>query len=113
MPSITPDELVYSTLRETGLPGTRVGWPVGGAPPLPWFTYARAKKGEFFADDSNYAALRRYRIDLYQAEVDDNVRDVFEEHVARLGPFSSTETWVPVENCWQFSYTVTFDPTNS
>lgn len=109
---MTPDEAVYTTLLKSGLPGTKVGWPIGGAPPLPWFTYKRTKGGEVFADDGNYAKMRRYDVDLYQAETDDDLRDEFEEVLSELGPFSSTEVWIPAENCWETSYRLTYHPNN-
>lgn len=103
----TPDETVYSILSQSGIPGTKYAWPVGDAPPLPWFVYKRAKHGEFFADDSTYSKLRRYSVDLYQRELDDDVRDAFEERLAEVGPFSSYETWIPHERCWVTSYSTT------
>lgn len=104
---MTPDAIVFKTLLESGLPGTKVAWPLNGAPPLPWFTYKRSKGGEVYADDGNYATMRRYEIDLYQEEQDDDVRDAFEECVAKLGPFSSQESWIQQENCWLTSYSIT------
>ena len=105
------DEQVFATLTASGLPGTKVGWPIGGAPPLPWFTYKRNKGGEVFADDGNWELMRRYDIRLYQKEIDDDERDLFEEHVAQIGPFASYETWIPSEDCWETAYSVTYHPT--
>ena len=107
---MTSDEVVYTTLLTIGLPGTKMGWPLGGAPPLPWFTDQRLKKGEFYADNSMYQRMRRYQIDLFQKDADDDLRDAFEEVVATLGPYSSTESWIPSEDCWRTSYTITFHP---
>lgn len=104
------DDAVYATLLTSGLPGTKVGYPVGGAPPLPWFTYKRVKGGEFFGDNSNYALMQRYDIDLYQRDADDDVRDAFERAVAQVGPFKAVESWIPTENCWVTSYSVTYHP---
>lgn len=106
------DDAVYAALTQSGLKGTKYAWPIGGAPPLPWFTYRRTKGGEVFADDGNFALMRHYDIELYQRELDDEVRDHFEEYVATIGPFSSFETWIPSENCWQTSYRVTYHPNN-
>ena len=107
---MTPDETVYSLLCESGLKGTKVGWPVGGAPPLPWFTYERRKGGEVFADDSNYAKMRRYDVDLYQREADEAVQEAFETALSTVGPYACTEEWISSENCWVTSYTVTYHP---
>lgn len=105
-----PDEVVFSTLRESGIQGTKVAYPFGKEPPLPWFVYRHLKKGEFFADNKNYAKMQRYDVDLYQAETNDEERDLFEEQLARIGPYACIESWVPMENCWLTSYTLTYHP---
>lgn len=105
---MTPDETVFSLLKTSGLEGTKVGWPIGNAPPLPWFTYKRVKGGEFFADNSNYALMQRYDVDLYQRDADDNLRDRFEDALSQIGPYKCIESWVPTENCWVTSYSLTF-----
>lgn len=107
---MTPDDMVYATLLESGLKGTKIAWPLGKAPKLPWFTYKRLKKGEVFADDRNYAKMQRYQIDLYQAEPDDAVIESFEEALDRIGPHAANEVWNAVEDCWITSYTLTYHP---
>ena len=107
---MTSDEIVYQSLLTSGLKGTKVGWPIGGAPPLPWFTYKRVKGGEFFADDGNYALMQRYDVDLYQKDADDTLRDEFERALDLIGPYKCVESWVPSENCWVTSYSVTYHP---
>lgn len=107
---MTPDERVYQTLRESDLLGTKLAWPVGGAPPLPWFTYRKDSGGEVYADNQTYSCLIRYQADLYQADADDDIRLAFETQVAKLGPYSSSEVWVAAENCWMTSYSFTFHP---
>ena len=44
---MTPDEVVFSTLCESGIAGTKNAWPMGGAPALPWFIvpHANNKRG--------------------------------------------------------------------
>ena len=43
---MTDDALVFQTLKGmTGLPGTKLAWPLGNAPSLPWFVYYRDRKG--------------------------------------------------------------------
>ena len=107
---MTPDEVVFSVLSATGIEGTKVGWPESKVPPLPWFTYRRLKKGEFFADNSNYAKMQRYDVDLYQAEPDEDAVEAFEEALATIGPFACTESWIPLESAWVTSYTLTYHP---
>ena len=107
---MTPDEFVYSVLLESGIKGTKVAYPFGKEPLLPWFVYRHLKKGEFYADDSNYAKMQRYDVDLYQAEPNDSEREALEEQLARIGPYACIESWVPMENCWLTSYTLTYHP---
>ena len=108
---MTPDENVFATLSASGIRGTKVAWPDGNkVPPLPWFTYKRLKKGEVYADDSNYAKLQRYDISLYQAEPDEEPVDALEEAMRKIGPFACVESWVPMESAWVTSYTLTYHP---
>lgn len=107
-----PDDYVFETLSSSGLPGTKIGWPEGGAPSLPWFTYKRHKGGEVYADDTIYHRMRRYDVGLYQREIDDDERDAFEEAILKIGPFTSDEVWIPSESCWVTKYSFTYhEPT--
>lgn len=105
-----PDEVVFSTLLTSGIEGTKSAWPFKKEPPLPWFVFKQRKKGEFYADDGNYAKLQRYEVDLYQSEEDGDQRDAFEEVLGLLGPYACYESWTPMENCWVTSYTLTYHP---
>lgn len=105
---MTPDRQVYETLLTSGLKGAKSGWPIGGAPPLPWFIYKRSKGGEFYADDSNYMFMRRYEVDLYQREDSEEEVEALEEALAQIGPFRFVEKWITSENCWVSSYYVTY-----
>lgn len=103
-----PDEVVFSTLLSSGIRGTRVGWPIGGAPPLPWFTYKHRRGGEFFADDSNFTKMRRYEVDLYEKEPNDTTHESFEEALATIGPYAETDSFITPENAWVTSYVLTY-----
>ena len=107
---MTPDEVVFSTLCESGIAGTKNAWPMGGAPALPWFTYKRAKGGEVFADDTKFTCMRRYDVSLYERELDDDLHDTFEEALDRLGPNKCNESWLTSENCWVTNYSLTYHP---
>lgn len=107
---MTPDEVVFQALLTSGLKGTKVGWPIGGAPPLPWFTYKHKRGGEFFADDGNFAKMRRYTVDLYEKVPDEEVGERFEEALSIIGPYSENESFITTENAWVTSYTVTYHP---
>ena len=103
-----PDKELFKKLKESGLPGAKMGWPLGQAPALPWFTYQRIKGGEVHMDNHNYARMWRYQVDLYQADLDDELRDAFEELLDDIGPFKSHEAWIETENCWVTSYSLTY-----
>jgi len=107
---MTPDEEVFAALKASGLPGTKLAWQVGKAPPLPWFVYMRDKGGELFADDSNYERMVRFRAELYMKENDPATRAAFESAVSSVGPFSSVESWIPSESCYMVAYTFTHHP---
>lgn len=104
------DQYLYETLTSlSGLRGTYDAWQRGQVPPLPWFTFAHAKGGEFQADDRNYAKLGLYRVDLYQASLDPATEEAFESAMDHLGPYKSFQTWVPSENCWLTTYELALD----
>lgn len=105
---MTPNEEVYATLSATGLPGALSAWPIGQAPPLPWFVYYVQEGGEVFADDSNFTKLVRYRAELWTAQNDEEVRATFESAVSQIGPFTTNEGWVPSENAYMVAYTFTY-----
>lgn len=92
-------ETVYAALKTSGIQGTYVAYPVGKAPPLPWFTYREEDGGEFFADDANYSDLPRFVAHLYQESVDAQVEDRFAAAVATIGPYRKTQAWSATENC--------------
>lgn len=105
---MTPDKFVFQKLKESGLPGVKVAWQEGHAPPLPWFTYKRKRGGDLFADDSNYSKLPRYEVELYQRENDPETRELLEERIAEIGPFTAYETWIPTEQCLCTTYSFTY-----
>ena len=104
---MTSDDIVYATLSEVGIPGTRSAWQLGEAPPLPWFVYVRANGGEVFADNDTFDPLPRYRAELYSRENDPDLVLAFEDAVRKLGAFRHRESWLSEENCQMHSYTFT------
>lgn len=105
---MTPDAFVYQTLLESGIPGTKVAYPEGNAPPLPWFVYLKRRGGDLFADNVNHAKLQRYRVELLQASNDPDVQARLEAAIAKIGPYTSYETWVPTERCVMTTYDFTY-----
>lgn len=106
---MTPNEVVYQTVRGVGIPGTYAAYQEGSAPPLPWFVYIRDRGGEVYADDSNYAVLPRYRVELYMASRDSALVDAVGDAIGeRFGPYSTYETWILSEHVLMVSYEFTY-----
>lgn len=81
---MTPNAFLYETLSKV-CKGTYVAYKPGKAPPLPWFVYTRRNGEEFFADDSNYARIPRYRVELLFEENDPVLVSRFEEALTEVG----------------------------
>lgn len=107
---MTPSQEVYQALTASGIQGTKIAYPLGGAPELPWFVYYIDKGGEVFADDSNYACLTRFTAELYMKENDPELKGRFEAAIATIGPFTSNESWLTQEGCYMASYEFTHNP---
>ena len=110
---MNPDKEVFQALLKSGLRGTKRAWQEGHAPPLPWFVYMRRMGGEVMADDSNFAELPRYCVELYQREDDPSVREAIEGAMRSadgIGPYTAYEDWIPTEQCLMTSYYFTFHP---
>lgn len=105
---MTPDQHVFAILKESGIPGTKVAYQEGDAPPLPWFVYMRKRGGVTFAENSNYGALPRYEVELYQKENDPEIRQRLEDAIASIGPFTFYEEWIPTEQCICTTYSFTY-----
>lgn len=106
---MTPNETVFRTLSGVGIPGTYLAYQEGSVPPLPWFVYMREGGGEFHADDSNYAALPRYRVELYMAERDASLIDAMARAIGeRFGPYATDESWVLSEHALMVTYEFTY-----
>lgn len=105
---MTDDAYVFRVLTEqTGLPGTKLAWPYGKAPTLPWFVYMRDRGGETFAENDNYHILPRYKAELYIRENDPDLVEAFENAVREIGPYVHRESWIDNENCVMHSFTFT------
>jgi hypothetical protein len=106
---VSSDKAVYSVLSEV-VPGTKDAWPVGNAPPLPWFVYRRAWGGEIYADNDNISLLPRYTAELYMAENDPEVLGRFEDAVSSLGTYSRRDSWLESQSCLMYTFRFTYLP---
>ena len=107
---MTPEAEVFAKLSTSGIPGTKVAWQLGCAPPPPYFVYCRDEGGDLFADDLNYALLPRFRAELYMGEYDAGVRETFSDAVASVGPYTTNESWIPGESAYMVAYEFTWHP---
>lgn len=105
---MTPSEEVYAALSGSGIPGTRMAWPTGKAPSLPWFIYMQEESGSFHADDRNYSSLPRFRAELYQKAPDPELEARFEQAVGSIGPFVRYDDWSEKEDVAIAAFEFTF-----
>ena len=104
------NKAIYAALSVV-CPGTYVAWPIGGAPPLPWFTYKREHDGEVFADNRNYGLMPRYRVELLFKENDPSLIDDFEAALSSISTWKLYESdMLDSENCLYHDYRLTLLP---
>lgn len=103
---------VYSALLACGIKGTEApGYPVGKAPPLPWFVYAVQPGKAFFADDSCWYGSYRVTVDLYQRELDEALEEAVSAVCARMGNLEEpAHTWLKTESVWVTTYEFEYHP---
>lgn len=107
---MTYNAILYGALT-TVCPGTYVAWPIGDAPPLPWFTYKRQHDGEVFADNRNYGLMPRYRVELLFKENDPTLIEDFERALSSVGTWKLYEAdMLDSENCLRHDYRLTLLP---
>lgn len=102
---MTSDERVYAALTALGIPGAHQAYPEGGAPAPPFFVYVLDDAGDVFADDSNWAALPGYRVQLLERSADPELeRRVRAALMAEFGPVRTVEDWSQSEHARIVSY---------
>lgn len=105
------DAIVFSTLGTIGVPVTKLAWPVGSAPELPWVAFVRERGGEVFCDNTNYHRFPRYRAELYMKENDPELIEAFEKAVGKLGTYRVySDDFVDSEHCYLLSLEFTLLP---
>ena len=106
---MTYEAWLYSRLTEV-CPGTYLGYRKGTAPPLPWFAYSRRRGEEFYADNSNYARLPRYRVEFLFKENDPKLVREFEAALSSIGTWSLYESdRIDAEGCLYHDYRLSLD----
>lgn len=106
-----PYEHVFSTITEaSGIPGTLLAYPVGQVPPLPWFVYECEDAGSVHADDSDYAAIPKFRVELFEEGRDKDLEGSIAAAIREtFGPVDIIDMWDEEEHCrmvdFEFAYT--------
>jgi len=107
---LTPGKRLFSKLSEV-VPGTYLAYRPNEVPPLPWFVYSRRNGEEFFADDTNYARLPRYRVELYFRENDPELVESFEAALSELGTWRLySADYIDSESCLMHDYRLSLNP---
>lgn len=102
---MTNDTRVYQCVKALGLLGTKLAYPEGDAPAPPFFVYSVDDYGEVFADNSNWANLPRYRVELLEKYGDADLESkVLEALRAEFGPVVVYEDWDSTDHCKVTSY---------
>lgn len=102
---MTSDEKVYSTMTALGIPGARQAYPEGNAPAPPFFVYQLDDPGQLFADNSECAAIPRYRVQLLEKYGDSELQAKVKQALAdAFGAVSNYEDWSESEHCSITSY---------
>ena len=104
-------EHVYATVTACGIPGTLEAYPVGEVPALPWFVYLLDDGGEFPADDTDYAGIPRFRVELYEETRDADLESSIATAIRdAYGPVRIMPEYIPDEDCRMVAYEFAFTP---
>lgn len=107
---MTYEEALYRALTDV-CPGTYDAWKPGKAPPLPWFAYTRRNGEEVHADNTNYARLPRYRVELLFEEYDQSLVDRFEQALSGVGTWRLyAAEYLDSEGCHMHDYRLSANP---
>lgn len=99
---------VVAAVKAAGIPCVHMAWPKGSAPRLPWAAFYLDSQSGAEADDSVYAPVMRWVVELYQKEPDEALEARLEGSLqAAFGPFDKSESWVEQEGCTQTAYRFT------
>lgn len=91
------------------LPCAHIAWREGLAPKtLPWAVYYLDEETSIDADNTRFAHVRKWFVELYQASRDGELENALEQAIIdNFSPFEKSESWVSSENCLLTSYNFT------
>lgn len=110
---MSADGEVYRTLLSCGIRGTAApGYPVGKAPPLPWFVYDVQPGRSLFADGRLWYGAEHVTVDLYQRDRDEALEASIGAACDALGNAGArpAHTWLKEESAWVTSFDFDYSP---
>lgn len=96
---------VLRTLRSLGLPFAYDHFAEGEAPEPPFICYLSPGSDNFFADNSVFVPVGRYRIELYTDHKDPTTEAKVEKALASFG-WEKTEVYIDTERLYQIVYEI-------
>lgn len=98
---------VASMVSEIGLPYAYYQFPDGTQQEPPFVCFLYTNSEDFYADNSNFAAIRPLTIELYTDNKDFTLEGTVESVLSSYGlPYRKTETYIESERMYQISYAV-------
>ncbi len=98
-------EDVVSAVRSAGLPVAHLAFPVGSNQGLPFCTFALEERRSLCADDSDFAEVSDWTVELYQEPSDAESETMLDAAIgAAFGPYRKSDAWVESEGCVQTTY---------
>lgn len=104
---------VFGALTACGIAGTAApGYPVGKAPPLPWFVYDVQPGPSHFADDRVWYGSDHVTVDLYQRDRDEALERSVGSVCDSLGNLGvrPTHAWLKEESAWVTTFDFDYRP---
>lgn len=90
------------------VPCCHMAWTVGSAPSLPWAVFYLDECDSQYADNTVFASVNRWVVELYERTHSDEIEGAVEKAINEsFGSFSKTEMWIESESCIQVVYRFT------
>lgn len=101
--------VVYAALTATKVPGRQDAYPVGQAPTPPFFIMTQEDTGGFVADDTIYASLPRFHVELFEKVSNPAIEKLIRDAILSIGSVpDQTGIWSESEVCHIEQYDFTY-----
>lgn len=98
---------VATMISSIGLPYAYYQFPDGTQQEPPFVCFSYTSSDDFYADNTNYQAVRPLTIELYTDNKDFTLESTVESVLLSHNlPFTKTETYIDTERMFQISYAV-------